>query len=167
LYPQTLPVLVFLIYNPLFHKIFTKGGVSHTRVNFKIKVLNFCFLCKEVNFFTKTNSWPKTIIKDPTHHPQPQRGYRAALLGQNMTQNGTKNSLKQPKTTKLALPSVTKSQSSKYRFLYIFVKSFFQSTNPTDFSLSYLQPTLPQNPHLRVGIPLKVNFQKMCLFLCK
>ena len=87
-------------------------------------------------------------------------------MGQNMTQNGTKNSLKQPKTTKSALGSFHQLQNPNHQNInfYTFFEKFFQSTNPADFSLSYLQPTLPQNPHLRVDIPLKVNFQKMCLF---
>ena len=40
------------------------------------------------------------INKDPIYHPKPQRGSRAVQMGQKMTQNGTKNNLKQPQTTK-------------------------------------------------------------------
>jgi hypothetical protein len=37
---------------------------------------------------------------------------------------------------------------------------FFQSTNAAGFSFSYLQPTFPQNPHPRGGIPPKSGFSK-------
>ena len=46
--------------------------------------------------------WPEIVISESFHHPQPQRGSSALLRGQNMTQNGSKNSLKQPKATKSA-----------------------------------------------------------------
>jgi hypothetical protein len=57
-------------------------------MNFPKKVLNFRFLLEKQTEID--------IFKDLTYHPQPKKGYRAAQMGQNMTQNGSKNSLKQP-----------------------------------------------------------------------
>jgi hypothetical protein len=76
-------------------------------MNFQKKLLDFrllfYFLCRfllekqtEMRPNKQTEMWPKVIIKDPTYHPQPKRGFRAVQMGQNMTQNGDKNSLKQP-----------------------------------------------------------------------
>jgi hypothetical protein len=42
---------------------------------------------------------------EPIHHPPAQRGSRATIMGENMTQNGAKNSQKQTKITKTAFDS--------------------------------------------------------------
>jgi hypothetical protein len=95
--------------------------------------------------------------------PSPtQKGSRAALMGQNMTQRGTKNSLKQPKTTKLAFGSFHQYGKPAYHKMnfHIVFWSFFQSPKPASFSFSHLQPTFQKNPHLTGGIPHKDEFKK-------
>jgi hypothetical protein len=71
----------------------------------------------------QTETWPKVIIKDPTYHPQPKRGFRAAQMGQNMTQNRSKNSLKQP-------PQKRKKKRSTF-------SSFHQCGNPTYHNMRF------------------------------
>jgi hypothetical protein len=41
----------------------------------------------------QTGMYPETIIGELIHHPQAQRGSRAALMVQNMSQIWTKNTL--------------------------------------------------------------------------
>ena len=106
--------------------------------------------------------WPNIIIKDQNYHPQPQKGSGAAQMGQNMTKNGTKNSLKQPKTTKPAFGSFHQCINPTHHNVcfHIVFECFLQSQNPAGFSFSYLQPTFQQNPHLRGGIPHNNEFSE-------
>jgi hypothetical protein len=39
---------------------------------------------------------PDIVIKEQNYHPQPKRGSEVGQMHQNMTQNGSKNSQKQP-----------------------------------------------------------------------
>jgi hypothetical protein len=91
-------------------------------MNFPKKVLNFRFLLEKQTEIV--------IIKDLIYHPQPKKGSRTVQMGQNMTQNESKNSLKQPppkkkrKKKKISiqfLPSVWKSHLSQYVFPFSFL----------------------------------------------
>ena len=106
--------------------------------------------------------YPEIILKEPIHHPQALRGSRTSLMGENMTQNRVKNSLKQPKTSKSAFGSIHHYRNSNIHnmdFHTVFGK-FFQSPNAAGFNFSYLQPTFPQNHHPNGGIPPKSEFSK-------
>ena len=101
------------------------------------------------------------INKDPIYHPKPQKGSRAVQMGKKMTQNGTKNNLKQPQTTKSVFGSFHQfgyPNHHNINFHTVF-GSFFVSPDTAGFSFSYLQPTFPQNLHQRGGIPHKSEFQ--------
>jgi hypothetical protein len=93
-------------------------------------------------------------------------------MGENMTQNRVKNSLKQPKTSKSAFGSIHHYRNSNIHNINIHTVfgRFFQSPNAAGFNFSDLQPTFPQNPHPRGVSHPKVNFQKQVpkfSFLCQ
>ena len=83
-------------------------------------------------------------------------------MGENMTQNRVKNSLKQPKISKSAFGAIYHCNNFNLQNLDIHTVfgRFFQSQYPAGFSFSYLQPTFPKNPHPSGGIPHKSDISK-------
>jgi hypothetical protein len=104
-----------------------EGGYPTQRWILRKKCATSAFFVNEYFFLAKgTGMLPDIIIKEQNYHPQPKRESGAGQIGQNMTQNWSKNSpkkappSKKKKISTRSLPSVWKFRSTQYVIPYSF-----------------------------------------------